>query len=195
MDQTVLQKNDKKYLWIIGVLSVVIPLVVALLLAIPQTGKLGDLDVSFLPTLNAILNTGTTLCLLGGFFAIKRKNEGLHRSFMIAAVLLSILFLVSYVLYHFQGAQTIYGDVDHDGILSATELKAVGTLRPIYLVILLTHIILAIVVVPLVLLAIYFAFSGQRERHKKIVKFAFPVWTYVAVTGVVVYLMISPFYV
>ena len=194
MNQALLQKNDKKYLTIIGVLSVVIPVVVALLLAMPQTGKLGDLDVSFLPHLNATLNSATALCLVGGFIAIKNKNEGLHRTFMVSAVALSTIFLVSYVVYHFQGTHTIYGDVNHDGVLGDAEKAAVSTSRVIYLVILLTHIVLAVVVVPLVLLAVYFAVSDQRSRHRKIVKWTFPVWMYVAVTGVVVYFMISPFY-
>ncbi len=195
MDQTVIQKNDKKYLWIIGVLSVAIPVVVALLIAVPQTGKLGDLDVSFLPHLNAILNSATTLCLVAGFIAIKSNNEGLHRTFMMSAVSLSALFLVSYVIYHFQGSQTIFGDLDHNGILSDAERAEAGFARTLYLIILLTHIVLAVIVVPLVLLAIYFALSGQRQKHRNIVRYTFPVWTYVAVTGVVVYFMISPFYI
>lgn len=194
MSQAILQKNDKKYLTIIGVLSVVIPVVVALLLAVPQTGKLGDLDVSFLPHLNAVLNSATALCLIAGFVSIKNQNEGLHRTFMVSAVVLSTIFLVSYVIYHFQGTHTLYGDLNHDGVLSVAEKSEVSTSRIIYLVILLTHILLAVAVVPLVLLSVYFAVSDQRDRHRKIVRWSFPIWTYVAITGVVVYFMISPFY-
>lgn len=194
MSNSLIEKNDKKYLAIIGVLSVAIPIVVAILLFIPQTGKLGDLDVSFLPHLNSVLNTATALCLISGFIAVKNKNEQVHRAFMMGAVGLSAIFLVSYVIYHFQGSHTLFGDVDGNGLVSESELATLGNTRGVYLVILLTHIVLAVVVVPLVLLAIYFAFSQQIERHRKIVKWTFPVWLYVAVTGVVVYLMISPYY-
>ena len=194
MSKAIIQQDDKKYLPIIGVLSVAIPLVVAVLLFMPQTGKLGDLDVSFLPHLNAVLNSATALCLVGGLLAIKKREEGIHRTFMVSAVALSTIFLVSYVVYHFQGAHTLFGDIDRNGILSAEEAAKVSSVRTFYLFILLTHILLAIAVVPLVLLAIYFAFSQQRTRHIKIVKWAYPVWLYVAVTGVVVYFMISPYY-
>jgi len=188
------KKNDRKYLTLIGVLSVAIPVVVAVLLFIPQTGKLGDFDVTFLPHLNAILNSATTICLIAGFIAIKNQKQEVHRTFMMAAFTLSSLFLVSYVLFHFQGETTYFGDLDGDKVVTEAEKAAAGVSRTIYLVVLLTHIVLATAVVPLVLLAIYFAFSKQLDRHKKMVKWTFPIWTYVAVTGVVVYLMIRPYY-
>jgi len=194
MDNLSIQKNDNKYLIIIGILSVAIPVVVAILLFIPQTGKLGDLDVSFLPHLNAVLNSATALALFAGFLAIKNDKKGVHRTFMMTAFTLSSIFLISYVIYHFQGTQTKFGDMNHDGLLSDAELAGIGGLRYFYLGVLLTHILLAIAVVPLVLLAVYFAFSKQFDRHKKTVKWTFPVWMYVAITGVLVYLMISPYY-
>lgn len=186
--------NHKTYNYVIGGVSVLIPIVVAFLLFVPQTGKLGNLDVSFLPHLNAVLNTGTFLCLLTAFFFIKNKNIAMHRTFMMSAFVLSSLFLVSYVLYHFQGVPTRYGDFDGNGIVEEAEKLQAGSLRYVYLFVLLTHIVLAAVVVPFVLFAFYFALSQQIERHKKLVRWTFPIWTYVAATGVIVYLMISPFY-
>ncbi|NLR92335.1 MULTISPECIES: DUF420 domain-containing protein [Flammeovirga] len=188
------KREDKLPLIIIGVVSVLIPIVVALLLFIPQTGKLGDLDVSFLPHLNAVINAASAFALLLGFIFVKRGNVELHRLMMYIAFALGSIFLVSYVIYHFQGGHTIFGDVNHDGVLSAEEAAAVATSRTVYIVLLLSHILLSAVVVPLVLIAIYFAITKQVTRHKKIVKWTYPIWQYVAVSGVLVYLMISPFY-
>jgi len=172
--------NNRLFTIIIGILSVAIPLVVAFLLFVPQSGSLGDLDVSFLPHLNACLNTATSIALVFGFVFVKSKRVDLHRVAMFVAVALSTLFLVSYVIYHFQGIQT-----KHPG--HGLELG-------IYYFILFTHILLAVVVVPLVLFAVYYAISNQIDKHKKIVKYTFPVWLYVSVTGVIVYLLISPYY-
>lgn len=188
------EKNDRKYLTLIGILSVAIPVVVAVLLFIPQTGKLGDIDVTFLPHLNAILNSATALCLIAGFVAIKNQKPEVHKTFMMSAFVLSSIFLVSYVLFHFQGETTYFGDANGDKVVTEAEKLATGGSRTVYLIILLTHIVLATAVVPLVLLAIYFAFSKQLDRHKKMVKWTFPIWTYVAITGVIVYFMISPYY-
>jgi putative membrane protein len=180
MQNNSLQEKQNLYLGVIGFLSVAIPVVVAILLFLPQTGKLGDLDVSFLPHLNAVLNSATALSLVFGFYFVKNGMVQYHRMSMFSAVGLSSLFLVSYVIYHFQAPHTSFGGV--------------GVIRSVYFLILITHIILAAVVVPFVLLSIYFAISGQIDRHKKIVKFTFPIWLYVAVTGVVVYFMIKPYY-
>ena len=103
-----------------------------------------------------------------------------HRTAMFSAVGLSSLFLVSYVIYHYQAPHTSYGGV--------------GFIRMFYFILLISHIILAAVVVPFVLLTVYFAISNQIDKHKKIVKWTFPIWLFVAVSGVVVYLMISPYY-
>lgn len=180
IDNLELVKNNKLYLIIIGVLSVAIPIVVAVLFSIPQTGGLGDLDVSFLPKLNAVLNSSTAIALLLGYVFIKNNNIVYHRLSMFTAFALSSLFLVSYVVYHFQAEHTLFGGI--------------GIVKVVYLSLLLSHILLAICIVPLVLLTIYFAISNQIIKHKKIAKWTFPIWLYVAVTGVVVYLMISPYY-
>jgi putative membrane protein len=104
------------------------------------------------------------------------------------------LFLISYVTAHYFIPDTKYGDVDHDGIMSAAESAAVSGIKPLYVVILLSHIFLAIVVLPMVLLSFYYGLTDQHEKHKKLTRFSYPIWLYVTLTGVVVYLMISPYY-
>jgi putative membrane protein len=172
--------NDSRYFILIAVLSVAIPLVVAFLLFVPQTGNLGDVDVTFLPKLHALLNTLTALALLAGFRFIKKGNVRYHRFAMATAIVLSAFFLISYVTYHYQAPPTRFGGE--------------GTIRSIYYFILLTHIVLAAVIVPLVLLSVYFALSNQIPRHRRIARWTFPIWLYVAITGVIVYFMISPYY-
>jgi putative membrane protein len=180
MESNTLQEKQNVYLGIIAALSVAIPVVVAILLFLPQTGKLGDLDVSFLPHLNAVLNSATALALILGLYFVKNGQIQYHRASMSSAVGLSSLFLVSYVIYHYQAPHTSFGG--H------------GFIRSVYFFILITHIILAAVVVPFVLLSIYFAISLQIDKHKKLVKWTFPIWLYVAISGVVVYWMIKPYY-
>lgn len=175
-----LQQRQGTYLAIIGVLSIAIPVLVAVLLFLPQTGKLGDLNVSFLPHLNAVLNSATAISLLAGLYFIKQGKVIWHRTAMLSAIGLSGLFLVSYVIYHYQAPHTKFGGE--------------GTIRMVYFLILITHIILAAVIVPLVLLSVYYAFSEQISKHKSLVKWTYPIWLYVAISGVVVYFMISPYY-
>lgn len=184
----------KKIQNIILFFSVVIPLTVALLLFIP--GKLsvtGDWNL-YLPHINGSINTITSLVLLFGFIMIKRENRELHKKAMITAFFLGVLFLISYILYHSTTSSTIFGDVNHDGILDQDETSLIGSARSIYLLILLSHILLAIVVVPLVLFAYYFALTDRLDKHKRIVRFTLPIWLYVSVSGVVVYLLIRPYY-
>ncbi len=172
-------ERDRKVLTLIAVLSVAIPIVVAILFYMPKSGS-SDIDVSFLPKLHAILNSLTAVALIIGYYNIKRNNILAHRGAMLAAFGLSAIFLVSYVTYHFLGVRTIYGG---EGILKYT-----------YYFILLTHIVLAIAIVPLVLLSVYYGISNQLVKHRKISKWTCPIWLYVAITGVLVYLLISPYY-
>lgn len=186
--------RDHRYLTIIGVLSVAIPLVVALLLFSPTKWVVGGDWVYFLPHLNAVLNSATSVALLAGLVFIRQKKISYHRTAMLVAFVLGSIFLISYVIYHGAAESTKFGDTNHDGLVSAEELASLGFTRTLYLVILLSHIGLAIIVVPLVLLALYYAISEKFDKHRKIVKFTYPVWLYVSVTGVIVYLMISPYY-
>jgi putative membrane protein len=186
--------NERFYLGLIAVLSVAIPVVVAVLLYLPQTGKLGDLDVSFLPHFNAVLNSATAICLVSGYYMMKKQQYNTHRAMMLAAFALSSMFLVSYVVYHFQAPSTKFGDIDGNGIVSEIEKTAAGGMRMVYFVLLILHIFLAAIIVPFVLTSIYFGVTKQFEKHKKVSRFTFPMWLFVAVSGVVVYLMISPYY-
>ncbi|GAB2550636.1 DUF420 domain-containing protein [Rufibacter soli] len=172
--------SDSRYLILIAILSIVVPVVVSFLIFMPQTGKLGDLDVSFLPKLHAVLNSLTALSLIIGYYQIKRQNRRYHRFAMVTAFVLSSFFLISYVTYHYQAAPTSFGGE--------------GTIKMIYYFVLITHIVLAAVIVPLVLLSVYFAVSEQYVRHKRISRWTFPLWLYVAITGVLVYVLISPYY-
>jgi putative membrane protein len=139
-----------------------------------------EFDKSRLPFINALLNSFVFICLLSAFRAIKRKNIQVHRRFIYTACILSTLFLLNYVFYHMISETTKYGGE--------------GFMRGIYFIILATHVVLAAVSFPFI---VYTAFLGQTmqvESHRKLAKFVFPVWLYVALTGVIVYLMISPFY-
>lgn len=172
--------KDRKFLTLIAILSVAIPVVVAVLFFMPKSGN-SSVDVSYLPAFHAILNSMTAVALVIGFYFVKQGNSKAHRAAMLVAFGLSSIFLVSYVTYHFLGQRTSYGGE--------------GILVYIYYFILLTHIVLAVVIVPLVLLSVYFGITNQLKRHRRISNWTFPIWLYVAVTGVLVYLMISPYYV
>ncbi|GAA4447308.1 DUF420 domain-containing protein [Ravibacter arvi] len=174
-----LEKQAVYNRWI-NILAVVIPLVVALLLGIRQKIDLGEWTKA-LPHLNGGINSLTAVLLLVGRWYIKKGNIAVHRRVMTGAFLLGSAFLVSYVLYHVSNDSTSFGSVN-------------PFVRGIYYFLLISHIALSVVVVWFVLRAVYFAFSGQIEAHRRVVKYAYPIWLYVSITGVVVYLMISPYY-
>ena len=157
-------------------LSIAIPLVVALLFRV----RIGGYDFTFLPPIYAGINAVTAVLLIISRIAIGRGNRRLHATLMKTCVGLSALFLVMYVLYHMTSDPTPYGGT--------------GAMRSIYFTVLISHIGLSLAVVPLVLFTLARALAGDFERHRALAKFTFPVWLYVAVTGVAVYLMISPYY-
>ena len=149
----------------------------------------------YLPMLNAILNGTCTILLLVSLYFIKQGNIAVHKRLNIITFCLSSAFLVSYILFHYlMQHETFYGDTNGDGVLSASEKAAAGSLRYVYYVILVPHIILAAGVLPLILLSFYRGFQMQVEKHKKLVRWTFPLWLYVTITGVIVYLMIVPYY-
>jgi len=173
--------NQKSYTNLIWVLSIAIPVVVAILIFTPEKIEGAGDWVYILPHLNATFNSITTIILLLGLYFIKQKNISAHKSMMSIAFTLGSLFLVSYVIYHSTADSTIYGDLNGNGVLEESEkTKDLMFIRGFYHGILLTHIVLAAIVVPFV--------------HKKIVKWTFPIWLIVSITGVVVYFMISPYY-
>jgi putative membrane protein len=150
--------------------------------------------VPYLPKLNALLNGTCSVLLLVSLYFIKQKNITMHKRINIVTFCLSSLFLVSYILFHYLNPETKFGDLNGDGVLSPDEIAAVGPVRTIYLIILTSHIILAAGVLPLILLSFYRGLQMQVEKHKKLVRWAFPIWLYVTVTGVIVYFMIAPYY-
>jgi putative membrane protein len=161
---------------LVVVISVVIPVVVAILFRV----KIDGFDFSFLPPIYASINGITAVLLLFAFWAIKNKNRALHERLMKTCILLSLLFLVMYVAYHMTSDSTSFGGE--------------GAIKYVYYFILISHILLSVGVIPLVLFTYARAFNGEFERHKKLARITFPIWLYVAITGVVVYLMISPYY-
>lgn len=189
----VLKPNDKNANLFIGIVSVIVFIAVALL----SKFKL-DVILPFNPhlfaTFNAIVNSIVSILLLAGLWAIKQKKYIRHKKIMIAAIMLSVLFLLSYIAHHLLAGETKFGDLDHNGILSADEKLQAGSVRIIYFILLLTHIPLAAIILPFILFTAYRSLSGDYERHKKIARITWPIWFYVAVSGVVIFLMIQPYY-
>ncbi|MXV17620.1 DUF420 domain-containing protein [Hufsiella ginkgonis] len=187
--------NDKILFRIVAAISIFVFLVVVILnrKVIPAPAGLPSFTF-FLPKFNAIINGTCSVLLLLSLYFIRRRNITMHKRINLLTFVLSALFLVSYIGFHYLAPETRYGDLNSDGILSPEEVAEAGNLRYIYYVILVTHIILAAVVLPLVLLSFYRGLQMQVERHKRLVRWTFPIWLYVTVTGVVVYLMISPYY-
>lgn len=172
-----ISSEEKKYKRIIVGLSILIPLAVAALfrIKIPNVAPL-----TFLPPIYASINAITAILLVVSVIAIKKGNRKLHEQLNTIAIACSALFLVMYVAYHMTSDSTPFGGQ--------------GTIRYVYLFILITHILLSIVVIPFVLITFMRAKLGKFPEHKKIAKITFPLWLYVAVTGVIVYIMISPYY-
>jgi putative membrane protein len=187
--------TDKLIFRLIGAVSIFVFLVVVILnrKLIPVTIPTPSF-VSFLPTLNAIINGTCSVLLLLSLYFIKRKNIKAHKRINIVTFILSSGFLVSYIIFHYFATETKFGDTNHDGVLSTLELFNAGNLRYVYYVILISHIILAAGVLPLILLSFQKGLTMQVEKHRKLVRWSFPIWLYVTTTGVIVYLMISPYY-
>jgi putative membrane protein len=144
--------------------------------------------------INSLLNTAVAIILVVALVAVKQKKYQFHKNLMITALILSLLFLVSYIAHHLLAGEARFGDANFDGIVSDEEKAAVGNLRSFYLLLLTTHIILAAVILPFILFTTYRALTGEFEAHKKIAKRTWPLWFYVAVTGPLVYFMIKPYY-
>lgn len=177
------------------VISVIIPLAVAFLILGTHTKLNIGFNTGNLPLFHAILNSTTAILLLASLYFIKNKWIHAHRAANLTAVVLSSIFLISYVIYHSTNPSVKYGDMNHDGILSADEKVQAGNLRYVYYFILSTHIILSGIIIPFVLFTLQRAFQEKFDKHKKLARITWPLWFYVAVTGVIVYIMISPYYV
>jgi len=186
--------NNKNANILIATISIVVVLVVALLLYKSQSNTNFDPRIYMLPKLNAFLNSSVTILLVMGLIFIKKRKINYHKASMLTAFIFSTLFLVSYILYHYNSVHTLFGDADGNGILSEVEKAKIAGIKSIYYIILLTHIALATIIVPLALFTLYRSFSGQFQKHKRIARITLPIWLYVSSTGVIVYFMISPYY-
>ncbi len=189
----VLQKNDKKAWWLIGIVSFVVFAAVVLLSRIKLEVDLG-FNVHAFATFNAIVNSMVTVLLVAGLITAKRRNLLLHKKIMLTAMVLSVLFLLSYICHHLFAGDTKFGDLDHNGIVTEAEKAQAGGLRTFYYIILITHIPLAGIVLPFILFTAYRALIGEYPKHRKLARITWPIWFYVAFTGVLVYLLISPYY-
>jgi putative membrane protein len=188
-----LQKNDRKASWLILSFSAFIFLAVTALERVTLNVNLG-FNPHLFALVNAVINTIVAILLLVGLYMAKTRRLTIHRNIMLTAMLLSVVFLVSYILHHLFAGSTLYGDMDRNGTVDAAEKTAAGTMRYVYFFLLGTHILLAGVSLPFILFTAYRALIGENERHRKIAKITWPLWFYVAVTGPVVYLMISAYY-
>ncbi|MFN8260210.1 MAG: DUF420 domain-containing protein [Chitinophagales bacterium] len=166
---------------VIAVISVAVPALVIAMLKITPPEITHTLNLNVFPKLHAFINSGTTICLLTGLFFIKNKNSRSHRLAMLTALMLSVVFLLSYVVYHTLKAED-------------SKFGGEGLIRYVYFFILISHIILSAVVLPFVLKTFSFAFQNNFVQHKKWAKFTYPLWLYVAITGVLVYVFMAPYY-
>jgi putative membrane protein len=193
MLQPSLQKNDKKANQFIIAVSVIVFLAVTALGRFTVDVQL-PFDKHIFALINAIINSCVAVLLIVGIITVKQKNYSLHKNIMLAAMALSILFLVSYICHHLFTNPTKYGDVNHDMQIDATEKAALGISYYVYYIMLFTHIILAGIILPFILYSAYRALIGEYTKHKKLVRYTFPLWLYVAITGVLIYVMIQPYY-
>lgn len=175
----VMKKNDRKAQWLIGLFSLVVFAAVVLLGEVELPLDL-PFDVHIFARLNAVINSLVAVFLVGALIAIKQGKPLWHKRMMLVAMGLSIVFLLSYIAHHL--------------LTGSTQYKGVGWLRPIYYFILITHVFLAALILPFILFTAYRALIAEWPRHKKLARITWPIWFYVAVTGVIVYFMISPYY-
>ncbi|CAN5678742.1 DUF420 domain-containing protein [soil metagenome] len=193
MLQASIQKNDKKAKQLIWVFSVVVFLAIILLSNLKLNVDLG-FDVHIFAKANAFINTAIAILLLAALATVKNENFEWHKKLMLTALVLSVLFLLSYIAHHLLAGEAKFGDINHNGTVDADELAAVGNTRLVYLIILFTHIPLAAIILPFILFTAYRALIAEFPVHKKLARYTWPLWFYVAVTGPVIYYMISPYY-
>ena len=179
MLQPTIQKNDALAYVLIGILSVIVFAAVVMLKKVHLQVEVG-FDVHVFAAINAVINSMVSVLLIAALVFVKQKKYTLHKKAMLAAMVLSVLFLVSYIAHHLLSGSTVYGGV--------------GAVKYFYLFILITHIILAGIILPFILLTVYRGLTSEFNMHKKIARITFPIWLYVSITGVIVYLMISPYY-
>lgn len=178
-----MSNKEKQYRPLIIGISIALPIVVSILYFLPRAEGLSENTRHFLnqlPAFNAIINGSTALILIAAYRAIRAGNIDLHKKLMSSALIISVLFLLSYVAFHLTTESTKYGGE--------------GFMRSVYYFVLISHILLSIIIVPLVLISYVRALAKRFDKHKKIARITLPLWLYVAITGVLVYIMISPYY-
>ncbi len=175
-----IKKNDKQAKWLIGIFSFVVFGVITVLGKMPKLEVDLGFDIHIFAAINAIINSIVAVLLTWAYVAVRQKKYLQHKRIMLWAMYLSILFLISYITHHLLSGNTPFGGT--------------GTIRYVYFFILLTHIFLAAIILPFILFTAYRGLTGDYEKHKKLSIYTWPLWLYVAITGPVVYLMISPYY-
>ncbi|MDA0714550.1 MAG: DUF420 domain-containing protein [Bacteroidetes bacterium] len=170
-------KEDKRIIWGIWAFTAVVYILVIILHELPQAEYMPSW-MTGAPRFHAVLNGSCTLFLLASLWSIKNKKIGLHKTFNTAAMLFSLIFLLSYVVFHYFSGDTVYG----------------GEYKSLYYFVLISHVVLAALSLPFILLAYYRGYTGAIDKHKKLVRFTYPVWLYVTITGVLVYLFLQPYY-
>jgi putative membrane protein len=193
MLEPVLKKHDKLAYILIGVFSVIVLAVVTFLSKFTLEVEL-PFDKHIFALINAVINSAVAILLIAGLIAIKQKNYTLHKSIMLTAMVLSLLFLVTYIAHHLLAGEAKFGDANFDGVVDDAEKAALGNTRPFYLILLGTHIVLAATSLPFILWTAYRALTSDFAAHKNLAKKVWPIWFYVAVTGPIVYLMIKQYY-
>lgn len=180
MLKPIIEKNDKLAKIIIWTLSIVVFLVVVALDRIPPPAFPFDFDVHIFAFLNAVVNSIVSILLVAGLITAKKGQLELHKKIMFTAIIFSVLFLVFYITHHLFAGSTVFGGI--------------GMIKYVYYVLLISHIILAAVILPFILFTAYRALTGEYAKHKKIARYTWPIWFYVTVSGVLVYIMIQPYY-
>ncbi len=188
-----LTKNDKKARVLIIGFSVILFVLVTLLERVTLPVDL-PFNEHLFAGVSAVINSIVAVLLIAGLATAKKGRYAVHKNIMLTALILSILFLVSYILHHLFAGSVYYGDLDKNGVVSAAEKEAAGAMRMVYFVLLGTHILLAGISLPYILFTVYRALIGENAAHRKLAKITWPMWFYVAVTGPIVYLMISKYY-
>ena len=191
METPLIQRNYNKAIIIV---SIAIPAAVAFLILVPQAKIDFGFNTRSLPLFHAILNSSTAILLLASLYFIRHGQVKAHRRANWTAVVLSTIFLVSYVIYHASNPSVRFGDLNHDGVLSDSEKQQAGFLRYVYYFILSSHILLSGIIIPFVLFTLQRAYQQRFLQHRRLARITWPLWFYVAVSGVVVYVMISPYY-
>ncbi|RPJ35819.1 MAG: DUF420 domain-containing protein [Verrucomicrobiaceae bacterium] len=200
--------NDERAQWLartpreelskkLGIAAWILTAVVLALVGLMRRVKIPlpeGVDFSFLPPLHAAVNAAAAVVLIIAFIAVMKGRIVLHRRMIMVAMGLSVLFLMSYVAYHFTSNEVKFGDVNLDGTVDAAELARVGGMRTIYLIILFSHIVLAAVSLPFILFTFIAGWTNRFDAHRRLARWVFPLWLYVAVTGPVCYWMLRPYY-